>query len=902
MTRDLPYDDDSEAGDNYVEDTAYRIATGVARVARAGAYVTGGALLAAGGTRGASDDNTNHDSRIVGWSEAEDPKPDEPSPTVTFPDLTADSATPPAKLGPAVVSVSDQPHPDNHHYGTDAGFLPGTFGSLPSDATMSGYYGGGFGDAGGYTIPQPDYSAAYQGYHPESGVLDGHHGNTGVTIPWGDGQLTLPTVPSLPSFDGEPADFLPGLKIPGADGHLPGLPSAFLPGGLGDTGIPGALSPAPANPTPGTDFDGVGDSGIGMFVKTQWNVDAHVGLDGVWFKSDMKVEFDVGDVGHQYTEYQQQMGQYVKEGGPAAHSAGTQPGATATNPLAPNGDSAATNPATAGAVNPAAGASADPATAGGVNPAAGAGNPATAGAVDPAAGGAANPAAADMNPATAGANVLGGQTYGKPGGSAEDAHGATGHAGGVSTGGAAAPGTVGAGAAPTGIGAGGSAPGGVGGVSPQSGLGSGVSPQGGFGGAAAPGSPVAPAGSPAPVATAPAAPAFNAPVAPIAVAPVVPAAVAPVSVAPVAVAQPVVATPLQTTIQPDAAQHPIANLLGASGGPSPLTVPAVNTPSLFADHRAPVLAADGAGSTSHPATMVAKPMPASAAPGTAVPQVSVPPKPDVALTTAPSLPTMTKIPSVETGGATITPGTVGGGAHGGTTGGATTGGGATGGTDTDGPTGGATKVPEVTRPNSGDQTGTHGGTSTVPDTDGGSTHAPTVTQPSVPTADVTVPTVPTTQPQATQPHLPSQEITVPSVAPQPTVAPQATAPKPVPVKPIAEVNDSGPHVLAVSDAYALPVDDSVLFASHTSGFESGDSSVLFASDTSALGDSSSQYPADASGAGSHPSVLPLSEDSGWHATASLYDNGALSTQLISDSSFADNHFQVHGGADHTLLL
>uniref|UniRef100_UPI002455E59C hypothetical protein n=1 Tax=Nocardia brasiliensis TaxID=37326 RepID=UPI002455E59C len=49
MTRDLPFDDDATEGAERTGDTAYRVATGVARVARAGAYVTGGALIAANG-------------------------------------------------------------------------------------------------------------------------------------------------------------------------------------------------------------------------------------------------------------------------------------------------------------------------------------------------------------------------------------------------------------------------------------------------------------------------------------------------------------------------------------------------------------------------------------------------------------------------------------------------------------------------------------------------------------------------------------------------------------------------------------------------------------------------------------------------------------------------------------
>ncbi|MBF6247528.1 hypothetical protein IU471_28770, partial [Nocardia elegans] len=48
MTRDLPFDDDTEVTEPG-GDTAYKVASGVARVARAGAYVTGGALVASHG-------------------------------------------------------------------------------------------------------------------------------------------------------------------------------------------------------------------------------------------------------------------------------------------------------------------------------------------------------------------------------------------------------------------------------------------------------------------------------------------------------------------------------------------------------------------------------------------------------------------------------------------------------------------------------------------------------------------------------------------------------------------------------------------------------------------------------------------------------------------------------------
>src|SRR5690242_17845653 len=118
MTHELPFDDDADAGD-HANDAAYRVATGVARVARAGAYVTGGALIASNGSP--APENESHNSHITGWSTA-DPHPDVPSPVVTYPDPSPDSVPP--DLGTSAPRHTPAaPAPGlalPEHHGTDA--------------------------------------------------------------------------------------------------------------------------------------------------------------------------------------------------------------------------------------------------------------------------------------------------------------------------------------------------------------------------------------------------------------------------------------------------------------------------------------------------------------------------------------------------------------------------------------------------------------------------------------------------------------------------------------------------------------------------------------------------------------------------------------------------------------
>ncbi|MEV6065401.1 hypothetical protein AB0L82_02520 [Nocardia sp. NPDC052001] len=792
MTRERPIDDDaSGTGDDYAGDTAYQIANGVARTARAGAYVTGGALIASAGTRSGDGPAPaiDHDSRNVSWQQANDPQPDVPSPTLTFPDLTADQL-PPAHLPTGMLPVATQ---DNQHYGTDAGLLPADYGSQPSaDTSMSGFNGVGIPDTDlplsfrlpdyqqqpGYELPNGggpvDSNQPWDPQQPGNGdsewqLPDTDGSGGGWQIPGADGSgWQLPGadgsgwhIPGadggggfgwqMPGGDGGHGWQIPGgFKLPGADGHLPGMGN-----------LPGAGDPIGSGSHGGI-FDGIGDGPVGIAIDTNWAVNMHVGLDGVHFESNLQVNIGVGNVGHQLDQFTQDMGQGI----------GHIP-----NGIDPNG-----NPLPAGSA---------PWGSDAVNPGA----------------------------QTTGAN-LPGQQPNSATASATDPHGP---GAGVPGAGIGAPGAHGGGTGSHGTGYG------------SHGAGSGA-PLGGSTGApgTAPGSsfglPAGGTGAPAPAYVAPAAPAPIAtpvaPAAPIVVAPVVPAAVAPVVVAPVAVAQPVVATPLQTTIQPDAAQHPIANLL-TTPSQSPLYASAAQAPALFEHHgNHPVLLANGG----HPdVSTIAKPTPVTTEPGTTVPKISVPPKTDPALTTVPSVPVTTKIPGITDPTTTKLPGIT-----------LPT-------TTAPHTTAPHTTVPPVTtdpdtgttRPNTGGDTDGHSTAPTItPPSDTVPTHQPPVTNPSHPSSDATVPTVAPTVPPVT---LDPPAATVPAV---PTGQPQTNPPKPQdapkPAKPIAEVNDSGQH------------------------------------------------------------LMPIADDSALHPVYLMHDGG-LGSHLITDGSLTDSHFPVHAAFDHTLL-
>ncbi|MGW5221516.1 hypothetical protein ACWEQA_26950, partial [Nocardia sp. NPDC004085] len=377
MTRDLPFDDDTEGAER-AGDTAYRVATGVARVARAGAYVTGGALVAAnGGGVPAQPGESRLDSWHTGWAHSTDPDPDQPSPVITFPDPVVEPA-PFSSHGSNVPVAHGNPAPNP--VGPAPGFaLPGAD-SAPSLPTLGGEYSGT--DAG---MPLP--------------TLPGESGAHGMQLPGHSGG-GVPGLGGIPGVDEEAGS---GLSIPGTEGHgshgfsLPGVRSDAvsesdapgghgfgLPGhGLGQAGhgfgLPGAngfVAPgstvfdlpgsggASAAHAAGDPFDGVGQGGdLGMFVGTQWSVDFGLGPNGIYFTSEMKVDVGVGHVGDQLDEYTDWLadGIHVPDG---TDSAAAQPNALSNGPsgllggLTSSGASATQSSAASGVAQsaPAAGA------------------------------------------------------------------------------------------------------------------------------------------------------------------------------------------------------------------------------------------------------------------------------------------------------------------------------------------------------------------------------------------------------------------------------------------------------------------------------------------------------------------------------------------------------------------
>lgn len=746
MTRDLPFDDASGADEND-GDAAYRIANGVARVARGGAYVTGGALIAAGGSRGGSP-AINHDSKNVGWSQAEDPQPNVPSPTITFPDLTADSM--PQHHGPVVAPVNGVFGPLGDYRGTDAGLFPSLDAIPANEPSHAGFHGLGLPDTDtganltGFPTygPRPGWGLPMDSEQP----TESEPAQENPQLP----SLEQPHLPGLPGF----GTGLPGFGLPGSDGmHLPGMGAT----GLVPDHQPGLVDHSGA-------FDGIGAAagqGGGVFLGTDWAFDAHIGLDGVWFHSNLKADLGVGAVGNQLDAYNQQLGQGISH--------------IPANTTLPNNGA----PATPGTATPQSAQPADKSgatTAAGVNgvPGHGVSEPTSAGAPGSGAPGSTSPVAPSGAPLASPA-----------------APAATAPAPGLS-----------------------------------------------------PAAPVAPAPS-NPIALTTIAPAPAAqpmPPAPAPVPPVASSPAAPVSVAPVTV-QPVAVTPLQTTIQPDVANQPIANLLTTHGGPSPLTAPASVAPALFDHGRTPVLATGDSSAPGHqPTTPATKPV-SAATPAPTVPQATPPTKADHGPTlTVPPIPT--KIPGLDdlTKGldtpSTIKPVTP--------------------------PVNtGDTDLPTKPHTPSDDNTGTRPTVPPVTVPDDPTPHQPTVTVAPRPTAP-TVPTQPSVPDHGVQPSV--------SVAPVPTVAPAPTMPSPITtaphidpptqVKPIADQNTPGVHVQPVSAV--LPVHDSVL-------------------------------PIQDAPLGVHDSVLAV------HGAGLLVHDAGLFSGL-GNAGYADAGLAAQGPGDHMLLL
>ncbi|MET8648858.1 hypothetical protein [Nocardia aurea] len=692
MTRDLPFDGDEAEAADPSGDTAYRVATGAARVARAGAYVTGGALIASSGGAPETPGGQRLDSWSTGWSGNHDPEPDLPSPVVTFPDPEPNSV-PVAPHRPSIVShdetVLAAPSP-----GAASGDRQAALFGSPEEDTVVGYGTDNFpgapsfldADASGYDSDQQSWSSDGS----EAAVPDwmaGQGGGAGGPAGPGLG-FGLPDTGGFLNPGSDLFDFARHhASAPDRVGELTDtVDDNANPYGFGHSSFNPWSSTTPVDAVDAAElFDGIGDFGVyvgvdaGMSLYTELEIDFGIGPNGAYLTTEMKVEASAE--------------LSIKT------AAGTNVGEQIDN-LSDWLDSKA----------------------------------------------------------TPGTSRTG-----------QDQHGIGGSANGL--GGSTGPASLSSSAVP------------------------------------APASAVAPA--PAPVAPAPVAMSAPAP-APLAVA------------APAAVAAPVVATPLQTTIQPDAANSPIANVIAAPTGPSPLTAPAASVPVLFEQAVRPVPTTPvvhtptdkGADSTYSPPSPVAKvpttitqtvPSPTLpdrpttdpdtvTLPGSTIttpPGLGGPPKPDSdhdGHTTAPSV-TVTTQPTRPTTQPTTpdddvtTPGSGGSGA-----------GTATGGAGTTQPS-----APTPTRPSA-----------EAPSAEVPSVSLPTQTQPSsphniptqapLPTADVDVPSV----------DVPTVQIPTPDL---PTPAP-ATPVKPLPVapngRPVSDQLDSSHGYTATQ--FVPEADHSAVFA------------------------------------------------------------------------------------------
>jgi hypothetical protein len=160
MARDLPFDGDEEVTERG-GDTAYRIASATSRVARGGAYVTGGALIANNGG-GVPAPPSELDSRNAGWAYSADPDPDVPSPVITFPDPDPVQSEAPGSAGDASTTM---PLPHGPTFDIQVG--------RPGDFDLDDYYPGVHTeDIPGLTLVpgSPEGGAPGAEYMPGTGV------------------------------------------------------------------------------------------------------------------------------------------------------------------------------------------------------------------------------------------------------------------------------------------------------------------------------------------------------------------------------------------------------------------------------------------------------------------------------------------------------------------------------------------------------------------------------------------------------------------------------------------------------------------------------------------------------------------------------------------------------------
>ncbi|MGY4102804.1 hypothetical protein ACW2Q0_25080 [Nocardia sp. R16R-3T] len=382
MTSDLPFDSDGTGADDSVGDTAYRVATGVARVARAGAYVTGGALVAAnGGTAPVHPGGQRLDS----WTSAytRDPDAGAPSPVVTFPDPDPNS-TPPAPLHsspptPRDVSVNAPfTIPNVPNTGVHIGPAPHQHSAQPWQNTRHG------------NSYQPGLGLGTEG---ERSGLDPHSDAPQSGLDLGTAHVPGTSFGNLPGFDFGQGDH--GFNLPNPNSFLtPGSNPFALPR-VPTSGTAGDISESVSSDTDGVDdgdavsshvpfyggnmfhsgatggsgelfhggdafhgadmFHGVGNpDGVGVFLDaaagfsahTELAVDFAVGPNGMYLATESGVEVEgaskfevgVGRVGDNIDRFSDWLGQTPGSTGRSgidhsgtANAVGTQSAGTAVS-------------------------------------------------------------------------------------------------------------------------------------------------------------------------------------------------------------------------------------------------------------------------------------------------------------------------------------------------------------------------------------------------------------------------------------------------------------------------------------------------------------------------------------------------------------------------------------------
>ncbi|MGN2640830.1 hypothetical protein ACTD5D_32590 [Nocardia takedensis] len=328
MSRDLPFDGDDVEVTDPSGDTAYRVANGVARVARAGAYVTGGALVASNGGAPAQPGEQRLDSWHTHWSGNNDPQPDLPSPVVTFPDPTPDSI-PLAPSRPSLVAHDEPGH------GAPAPVAPPSpnettleirVGAQPRD-TVTAWDDARVG-APSFLDSAPTYDSpsdqSWLDYDPEALTPDGSAGGQpwfgydpsaqpGAGSPWSPGGTNdagpglgfeMPDTPAWMTPD-KPSDLFAWAEHPAAERSEVGELAETAEDGTTPLGFGSGYHPwAPTHGVDGAQaaelMDSFDDFGVYVGVDahaslyTEFEIDFGIGPTGAWFNTEMRVEVEAG--------------------------------------------------------------------------------------------------------------------------------------------------------------------------------------------------------------------------------------------------------------------------------------------------------------------------------------------------------------------------------------------------------------------------------------------------------------------------------------------------------------------------------------------------------------------------------------------------------------------------------